>query len=97
MRILHGLAVGAVLVVGAAALSGTANSDNRAARYRLASQGDDAWRLDSTTGEMIWCRRVIADYRSEKGVTKVTVLRGRALDATVECFGRRGAVTDASF
>ncbi len=97
MRILQGLAVAAVLVAGAAALSGTANSDNRAARYQLASQGDDAWRLDTTTGEMIWCRRVITDYRSEKGITKVTILRGRAFDATVECFGRRGMVTDESF
>ncbi len=97
MRLLQGLALTAVLLAGAAALSGAANSDNRAARFQLASQGDDAWRLDTTTGEMIWCRRVITDYRSEKGVTKVTVLRGRSFDATVECFGRRGAVTDESF
>lgn len=97
MRTLRGLALAAVLVAGASALSGTANSDNRAARYQLTSQGDGAWRLDTTTGEMIWCRRVITDYRSEKGVTKVTILRGRAFDATVECFGRGGAITAESF
>ncbi len=97
MRILQGLALAAVLVAGAASSSGTANSDDRAARYQLASQGDDAWRLETTIGEMIWCRRVITDYRSEKSVTKVTILRRRAFDATVECFGRRGAVTDESF
>ena len=97
MKLPQGLAVAAVLLAGAAAMSGTANSDNRPVRYQLASQGDGAWRLDTTTGEMIWCRRVIKDYRSEKGATKVTVLRGRTFDATVECFGRDGAVSNESF
>jgi hypothetical protein len=97
MKFKQGLALTAVLLAGAAVLSGTANSDYRPARYQITSQGDGAWRLDTTTGEMIWCRRVIADYRSEKGATKVTILRGRMFDATVKCFGRRGAVTTESF
>ena len=97
MRLPRGMAVAAVLAAGAAALSGTANSGDRPARYQLTSQGDGAWRLDTSTGEMIWCRRVITDYRSEKGATKVTILRGRGFNATVECFGRRGAVTGESF
>lgn len=97
MRLMQGLAFAAILAAGAAAISGTANSGNQPARYQLTSQGDGAWRLDTTTGEMIWCHRVVTDYRSEKGATKVTILRGRTFNATVECFGRGGAVTAESF
>lgn len=101
MRMAQGLVLAAAILGGAVALAATASSDDPPARYQVAAQGDGVWRLDTTTGEMIWCRRIIADYRAEdrmvKSDTGVTTLRGRSFDATVECFGRDGQVSQRIF
>ncbi len=97
MNLPQGLVVAATIFAGAIAIAGTANSSAGAERYLLAAQGDGAWRLDTITGEMIWCRRIITDYRARKGADSVTTLRGRNTGVEVECYGRGGEITNKGY
>ena len=46
---------------------------------------------------MIWCRRIITDYRARKGADSVTTLRGRNIGVEIECYGRAGAITNQGY
>lgn len=84
------IVIGAGLLAGAVALSGTAVTYEGGKRFALASDGSGAgaWRLDTYTGRMMWCSTETPKSEAGEGLT---VLRGSG-GRRVVCYDADGKV-----
>ncbi len=79
------LMLAAAIAAGAVLLAGRAQTQSPSARYQLAAAGNDAWRLDTLNGRMIWCTS-----RPVKRKEAAKVFRSSQTKTIVTCFDRNG-------
>ena len=86
------IAIGGALIAAAALLSGPANTGTYGARYQVSVHGEQAWRVDRHTGEMMMCRTYTV-----KRSDATQVLRPEFSNLRVICFDKDGRVRKEFF